>query len=608
MSTTGLKSLEHRQTPRKRVIKMRIIRLIVLALVAQTTKYCFCSEESTPSSTKDGQEQSSEDGMPGRYSDDERFGGKEKKDKKADPEVLKVEQEKLETYEKGKEAFESGDLTDALDHFIQAQRDLQKIADEASKEHLRLDIGKRKADTLFMLGRYKEASDEAMRLGTLNREAITLLQTSLKLSNLNEMSTEAEIDKAIEEHGNSAGLLKLRINKRMKAGLYYLALQDIKPLRELKGNEKEADKQMMHCNFLTGNYKSALETLAKEKDLDILHKKFSIALRKYDQIMANKNRYKDSVVARMLKELLNSDIKIGKAFNSRYRPCIFTKMVVDICNKGIELARKEKLGNESIFFSTRLLKEKSKLEEEDYARHVEVLIEAKKFQEAEQTIRKHLLTDSDASKEIRQKYNAAKNQALDEAEKAREKKQKLEEEKADETIKENREKEKKRCERRKKYVASKRGKVFDSEGFYKFFGLSKGADKTVVNKAYLKFARETLKKKSGQDKKEADLSRTRLVTANKAKEVLLNPERKEEYDSGLYMTEKEKEQWGYNEDMLDQYEGQGGHSQGHGADLFEILLGGGGNFGGGNFGGFGGGFGGFGSSFGGGRSRVVYYM
>lgn len=519
---------------------------------------------------------------------------------------------KIDGYVKGKEYYGLGEYEDAQIQFTKALSDIEDEKDSVKKETMRRAISMYRAKTYFEQGMFEEASNEAMRLQVLSGDAITLLKKSMQFAELMRNPTEKEITEALKECSNSPSLLKMRVNMRLKKGLYGLCKLDIKRLMGIKSQEKQAKRLQMHCDFLMGNYNEGIRVLEEQSDCTVIYNRAKKIVDIYNSIL-KKNRI-TSFDYQKLKTVIDSDLKIAMVLDTKFVPSIFTKLKKDMIRKLVWIGKNIGKGKEILSYSEETIKEEMNPVEEDYAAHAELLISMDRFQSAEILIKQKMNPESARTKAVRKIYNErAQKLRKEKEEKEKERKRKAEEN-IKRTKKENMEKEKKRCERRKKFVESRRGyRIMDSEGFYKFLGLKPGADVKSILSAYRKITRDAniARKKKNIDKKEAEKGRQLIITANKAKDVLSNPEKKAEYDSGWYMTEKEKEEWGYNDEAMEHYEENGGQHQKY-SNLFDILLNGGssGSSGFDGFGGFGGGFGGggFGGDFGSGRRRVVYYM
>ncbi|KAI5190637.1 hypothetical protein NECID01_1078 [Nematocida sp. AWRm77] len=510
------------------------------------------------------------------------------------------EESKIESFVQGKHAFNiENDYEEALKHFISAEESLSQIEEEKLREAVARSIRFYKAKSLFELGRFSEAANEAMRMQRLEGESIALFKKAMSYQSLSSASSEKEITEALKESNNSPYLLKLRADMRIKKGQYNRALEDIKVLGEAKSQRKTASRLQMHCDFLLGRYASGLSLLSEMKDCAFLYKKAKAILAKYDAI----GHRLTAANYRNLKKLLDTDILVAKALDTKFKPSIFNRVRKDAMKRFIRVAKGIGKKKEALEYSTSMVKTAEDLSEEEYAEHIELLIAMNRFQSAEKALNTYINTESPLFEKLKTEYNVHAKKVRAEQEKKKKEQKKKEEEDLKKSVKEAQAKEKERCERRKKFVASRRGKVYDPEGFYKFFGLPNKSSEKAITGAYNKFARKSCINRGKKNSSTAEQAKKDLIIANKAKEVLLNADKKEEYDSGLYMTEKEKETWGYNDELVERYEKNGGQQEHHTHDLFDILL----NSGFGRS--FGGGFGGgdFGGGFGGGR-RVVYYM
>ncbi|KAI5180267.1 hypothetical protein NEOKW01_0596 [Nematocida sp. AWRm80] len=515
---------------------------------------------------------------------------------------LAEEENKIESFRAGKNAYKQNLFEDALQHFIEAQNIIQNMTVSKEQEELRKSAGLYKAKTLFELGEFKAAQSELIQLRTLESEAQKLLQKTFKYSQITEASDEKEITEALRECSHSPYLLKLRIAKRIKKGTYGLALLDIKTLATIKSQREYAERLEMHCKFLQGKYMQGLTLLEKQKDCHTLYQKAKNVIARYNSI----GHVPTAMAYQNLKTFIDSTLAVAKAFDVRFTPSIFSTLKIEALERAVKFAQALNKPAEAIKYSEKYLSELLHPTEIDQINHIKLLLAANKFQTAKAIITTKLTTPEKIQR-AKDLYNEQAQKLRKIQEKEEEQKRKKEEEDAIKAQKEELEKEKKRSQRRQEFVRSKRGRIYDSEGYYRILKLPKNSSIETVMDAYRTISRNcSMNRRKKKNPEEADKSRQELIKANKAKEILTNEIKKKEYDSGLYMTEKEKEEWGYNDEMMERYEQQGGYDN-HGYDaqqeiLKMILGGGGGNFGGfGDFNGFGGG------GFSGGRRRVVYY-
>ncbi|KAI5171502.1 hypothetical protein NEFER03_0824 [Nematocida sp. LUAm3] len=521
---------------------------------------------------------------------------------KEDPDVTE-EENAIEEFVKGKEYFLSENFPSALEMFTAAHGRISIIEDEKKRDCVRRSIGFFKAKTLFELGRFRDASNETMRLQTLNRPAIELLQKSMKYAELTEKPTEEGINEALKENGTIPSLLLIRANMRISNGLYKLASLDVNSLAQHTSHENVAERLKMHLCFLNGKYQEGIKLLKRQKDCSVLYQRALSITGKLNEIKLKKHT--DANIFSRLKEILEIDLQVAMGLDTKFKPSIFSSIKKETINKIVDASLKVKKMQDAVKYSEMRIKSTSSPTEEEYCEHIKLLISVKKFQTAEILIKTKLSPDSQAYANIKTLYNVEAKKAREQQDiKAKEARESVERE-TEKAQKEKIEKEKRRAERRISYVKSKRGySISDPEGFYKFLKLKKGTKSTEkeIMTAYRKTIRAAniLKKDAHGDKKKADAAMDIIIKANKAKEVLTIPERKDEYDSGYYMLQSEMEAWGYNDDAMDQYEEQRRnprHHQADHSDIFDILMGGG-------FGGFGG----FSGSSGGRGRRVVYYM
>lgn len=540
----------------------------------------------------------------GEFSDDSRKsqGPKEEDEDKVEPEVLEEALNQVPSLAKAKQEKEEGEFDSMLSLLATAQRELDSVEHAKAKEHIRRDICFHRGVALMELGRFGEASNELMRMQRLDRPAIELLQQAMKYNGLLSSPTEKSITEALEEEPKSPHLLKLRIDHRIQHGHYQQALQDVSVLSEQPQQAAVAERYRMHCFFLLGRYNEGMKLLKKQRELSFLYRYFTAILNTYNK--ARKSSTQENLWA--LRKLISKEILIAKVQDSKFKPSIFTKIKSEVYKKAIDMAWA--IGQQAVTVQLldKYVRECPDATIEDHADHISKLIDMKKFQSALLLFNKHKekLEGTPLHEDLRMKYNRATKAAREQREKKEAEKRKKEEEEAQRALEDEKKKEKKAIERRKKFVERRRGRIFDPEGYYRFFGLNNGADSKKVKNAYVRVSRNAnLTRRKEKDQKKAEQAKSLLVMANKAKEVLLNPVRKEEYDSGFYMTEKEKEQWRYEDEDVSSHRESRHRRVENAPDFFELFMNGGfGN----SFDGFG--FNDFGGAADGQRTRVVYYM
>ncbi|KAI5187467.1 hypothetical protein NEHOM01_2200 [Nematocida homosporus] len=509
-------------------------------------------------------------------------------DKKPDPSDEEVEAAatRITEFQQGKDALLKGKPEEALSLLATAQTKLDQVENTDVRECVRRAICFNRAKAMIQLDLFSEARTEIMSMQTLKREAITLLQQTMSYETVADKKSEQAISEALKTDMDSPVLLKMRTKIRIKKGLYSLALTDIKKLGKIEEYRQHAEVLEMHCHFLMGYYISAMSSLKKlSKEIKAyraINDQVSIVMRDYDTadrasigIMDKYNKFKKLAMTRL---------KIALALDTRFEPPLLTTFKNDLLNKMINMAKVLPNTGEVLICSQLLLDMTPKPTEENYVQHIRLLLAANKFQQAESFILKKLPDGSANQQAMRKLYNERAAELRKTQADRKKAKQKKAEEDAQKAQEELRNQEKKRSERRKRFVESRRGqRVYDSEGFYKFLGLPEGASKDDVMSAYRRISREAnmlrrKRSKKGKDEKRAEEDKQRIVMANKAKDVLSDDIRKAEYDSGLYMTEKEKELWGYNDAAMEQYEENDGRQyqrRGDVGDIFDLLIGGG---------------------------------
>ncbi|KAH9386967.1 uncharacterized protein NEMAJ01_1863 [Nematocida major] len=513
-----------------------------------------------------------------------------------------TQSEEIPGVRSGIDLFNEEQFDSALDHFThalsyaQAKKD-QKAARKAALWRLR---------ALFRLGMFAEILEN---FDDLKMEKITgpenekkeepengpeiaeILQKSAEYAKISVKSPEEEVSRALAECTHSPALLKMRIHIRMQKRDFSLAILDAEVL--LDSREKDfAEHAIIHCLFLSGKTPRALSRLEKSSGYSkAFIERVSAAVEKYNALArhctaSSRDNY------RRWRDFANRDLVLARGTDAYFSPFALAHIQAQTLRRLLRMGEDLRVGSEEIVgFSERLLRSGfGGPTESEWCEHVRVLVRAGKYVAARDAIQENVTEKCPEYAEVKEVYNNAVKRARAARERERAEKERREEQKKEKERKDAEKKEKTRAQRRMQFVSGRRGKKADPEGFYRFLGVRVGARKEDVLRAYRKVSKKAnvaLRRGSPQEK---ERQKEVIVQANKAKDVLMDPVRKEEYDSGYFMTEKEKNAWGYTDEAADFGDRRDAFA---GGDIFDILMNGG----------FGGGFGG-----GRGTHRVVYYM
>lgn len=413
---------------------------------------------------------------------------------------------------------------------LEAEEDKQKARDQI-REYL--------IQSLFDLGDFPGAISEIGKLGHVGDAMKQLLGKIKDYSSLSQISPDEQLDSALKDCKGSAHLLEIRVRKNMRRGNYNHAERDLLRMEKYNGQSQRTKRLQMQLHFLKRNYAKGMELLKEFGGHADLLDAFGLAWKTYVEAYAAAATEKK---LRLLKSL-EKRVTIEKAQDS-FLPSIFTELHIQVLEDLSRTTEGLWLPDAPHYAGRLVQVKKDMATKEDHSRYCRALIQQGRYGEAERAMGAHFAKGSVEYKKLEDfRQKSSEKQKREQAERKRAEEAERERQKEAERKKEK-EQEKWERTQRERFVGSRRRSDPDPEKFYQTLGIPPKSSIEDVKDAYKKVM---IKYNPGKMKRKEDKENARnmLVRANKAKEVLADKDKKDEYDSGRYMTEKERQEWGY---------------------------------------------------------------
>jgi DnaJ-domain-containing protein 1 len=488
----------------------------------------------------------------------------------------------------GMTLYANEEYSKATDAFLKALEEIKvnyKAGTREKKKVLEDIVKAQLAKSLFAEGLFDPMEQLVSTMQSPSKATAEMVKKAQRYRSITILTDAEVVDAALKECKASQRLLEIRIAKRMQSGDYTGAQYDLLVLERHHGKSEKTKQFSAQLCFLQRSYARGLALLEELPE----HREQADAFKRLlEQYRRAGESGKDMKI--YLLSAIEKKISLESKPQDMMCPSIFTEFHYQVLEELSVLCLNSGMNKETLHYSQRTIKAKRDLATpRDYIVYATCLIRNKMFQEAEDVIVRNFKKNSVEYKKMVDMLKSAYER--EKARKEEEERRQEEERKVQEEKREMQERERKRRERdrRERTVAGRRRSDPDPEGFYKLLGVPVKSSAQNVNSAYKKLVRKynpgKMRQKGEQEQKHA---REMLVRANKAKEVLTDADKKDEYDGGRYMTEKEKKDWGYVENQgFTDYEGHGESlsqeilemlfkQQGHGDFSFQDFVGKGG--------------------------------